>query len=893
MHPFPHLSIHRAATAVAAVTVLTLGCGGPLPTESPVVAQALLLQGEQTLEGRIETTVFDDFARGLATVTRTLVTPDGQRYRLELGDRPVPGRRGQTVRVRGTVSGDTLAVAAGDATAVQVVEGGFGTAAVPHGIKKLAVVLVKFSDDPSMPHTVQQMREWAFTAPDSVNNYYREISRGRVGLTGHLSASGDVVDWVNVPPSSSCGEAVDAANVALEQQDFDLTPYDNVMYIMPGMAPLCASHAWDNRSVITWVEKLIMAHELGHNFGIGHADGWSCQEPVVSSSAAPPLHVPLSSNCSLVGYADTFDIMGLGYRHTSPFHKWTLDYLAPSNLAVWSASGDFTLAPSELNTTAMQMLRVPRPAAGDGSFFQLEVRRPMGLFDNFAPSDPVVDGVSVRLGPGEAGWADLRLIDMRPETSEGVEAFNNAALPAGQAFFDEQDRYAFHVLSVGSAGATVRVLGNRTPIKINFQPAASPVPAGYLVDGGAAFGNRGNGQSYGWNVDNAVNARDRNSTATPGGDQRYDTLNHMQKTPGATTWELAVPSGPYWVRIATGDTSTDSVFKTTVEGVLVIDATPSAEQRWFHRSGVVNVQDGRLTVTSGAGAVNNKICFIEVVSLAMTAGDTVKPTVSITAPVSNATVSGTAVTVSASASDNVGVVGVQLKLDGANLGAEDTSSPYNTSWNTTLVASGVHRLEAVARDAAGNSTTSAAVVVVVGNSSGAFVQGGGADGIVAIEAEHYASKISRASKDWTFASEAAAAGAAVMACLPDTGGNINTGYATTSPQLNFRVNFVRTGTHHVWVRGRAPNDAADSLHIGIDGSAPTSADRITGFGTAFGWSKNTMDGVVATINVSSTGLHTINVWMREDGMVLDKLVLTSNAGFTPTATGPAESNWAP
>ncbi|PYV42491.1 MAG: hypothetical protein DMG09_02430, partial [Acidobacteria bacterium] len=60
--------------------------------------------------------------------------------------------------------------------------------------------------------------------------------------------------------------------------------------------------------------------------------------------------------------------------------------------------------------------------------------------------------------------------------------------------------------------------------------------------------------------------------------------------------------------------------------------------------------------------------------------DTTPPTVSITSPSSGSTVSGT-ITVTASASDNVGVAGVQFKLDGANLGGEDTSSPYSVSWN--------------------------------------------------------------------------------------------------------------------------------------------------------------------------------------------------------------------
>src|SRR5439155_583441 len=85
--------------------------------------------------------------------------------------------------------------------------------------------------------------------------------------------------------------------------------------------------------------------------------------------------------------------------------------------------------------------------------------------------------------------------------------------------------------------------------------------------------------------------------------------------------------------------------------------------------------------------------------------------VSITSPPGGATVSGT-VTIAATASDNVAVVGVQFKLDGANLGAEDTTNPYTVSWDTTTAATGPHTLTAVARDAAGNaSTTSVAVTV--------------------------------------------------------------------------------------------------------------------------------------------------------------------------------------
>ena len=94
--------------------------------------------------------------------------------------------------------------------------------------------------------------------------------------------------------------------------------------------------------------------------------------------------------------------------------------------------------------------------------------------------------------------------------------------------------------------------------------------------------------------------------------------------------------------------------------------------------------------------------------------DTTAPTVSLTAPASGATVSGS-VTVSANASDNVGVVGVQFRLDGNNLGAEDTAAPYSTSWNTTGASNGSHSLTAVARDAAGNLRTSTARTITVSN----------------------------------------------------------------------------------------------------------------------------------------------------------------------------------
>jgi hypothetical protein len=166
--------------------------------------------------------------------------------------------------------------------------------------------------------------------------------------------------------------------------------------------------------------------------------------------------------------------------------------------------------------------------------------------------------------------------------------------------------------SVPKALVPRSALFSRFGARINFQPAASAVPAGYLADGGAVFGLRANGERYGWNADNAAQARDRNLASSP--DQRYDTLTHLQKpaNPNAS-WEIMVPDGTYTVRVVAGDPGYfDSVFRLEVEGVATVSGTPTSSTRWLEGTSTVTVDDGRLTLTNGAGASNNKICFVEI-----------------------------------------------------------------------------------------------------------------------------------------------------------------------------------------------------------------------------------------------------------------------------------------
>jgi hypothetical protein len=170
-----------------------------------------------------------------------------------------------------------------------------------------------------------------------------------------------------------------------------------------------------------------------------------------------------------------------------------------------------------------------------------------------------------------------------------------------------------------------------------------------------------------------------------------------------------------------------------------------------------------------------------------------------------------------------------------------------------------------------------------------FKQDVGTDGLAVAEVENNHANISRNGKSWTSNATAGYSGAGALIVGPNTGVNQATGYAANSPRLDFKVNFVKTGVHHVWVRGIGANGSDDSCHVGLDGAEVSTADALSSFGTGWTWSRACMDGTSATLNIATPGVHTINVWMREDGFVIDKLLLSVNVNYAPSGTGPAES----
>jgi hypothetical protein len=178
-----------------------------------------------------------------------------------------------------------------------------------------------------------------------------------------------------------------------------------------------------------------------------------------------------------------------------------------------------------------------------------------------------------------------------------------------------------------------------------------------------------------------------------------------------------------------------------------------------------------------------------------------------------------------------------------------------------------------------------------GTSAEPLHQDSGPDGIVSVEAENFDNKEpGQDGSEWELVGPTE--GFTGEAGMQVTGGGSNdTDYSILSPRLDYEVYFSKTGTHYVWVRAWGAGGGDDSCHAGLDGAEIPTCDRMSGWNANYTWSNSTMDPEDSTFEVTSTGLHTVNIWMREDGLIVDKIVITTNPDFSPAATdaGPAES----
>ncbi|MBL8214296.1 MAG: hypothetical protein JNK87_26485 [Bryobacterales bacterium] len=208
-----------------------------------------------------------------------------------------------------------------------------------------------------------------------------------------------------------------------------------------------------------------------------------------------------------------------------------------------------------------------------------------------------------------------------------------------------------------------------------------------------------------------------------------------------------------------------------------------------------------------------------------------------------------------------------------------TSPPVTSATNVIVTATSV-------ADSSVSATAQLRVVPVAPSSGAVFVE---QDGLVSMEAES-ASTIARPPHAWILRTGPGASGGNYLSAEPDSGIYHDT-EVSRAPEAIFAVRFTQTGTYQVWLRGKAPSVASDSVNVGLDGALVFTGQRLSNFVAGdWTWSHLAMDGAYPiTINIATAGLHTIHLWMREDGFAVDKIVLTKSTSFEPADLGPAQS----
>ena len=215
---------------------------------------------------------------------------------------------------------------------------------------------------------------------------------------------------------------------------------------------------------------------------------------------------------------------------------------------------------------------------------------------------------------------------------------------------------------------------------------------------------------------------------------------------------------------------------------------------------------------------------------------------------------------------------------------DSTSGP---TVSHTYGAAGTYAVTLTVTDGGGATGSTTRDVTVSDEAVGPYLE---SDGLVVFEAES-AERTARGGHAWDTAANLAGAVGGAVAATPNTGANVNTDVPNSSPELRWPVRFTTAGTYYVWGRVRAATNDDDSFHAGLDGAAVSTASRVTAGGATGGgwtWARKTMAGASATLSVGA-GDHTVNVWMREDGLEFDRALLTTDPSYVPVGTGPPES----
>jgi chitodextrinase len=401
----------------------------------------------RTFEGRLVMAHGDDFTglgKGHATYDYSLVTSSGTYTLTFPGKAPSAFLNGAEVKVRGTAQGQTVAVGASSADTSVTTAASSGTSST----KRVLLLLVNFTTNTSQPWSTSTATGIMFTNANSVANYFAEESYGALTMTG------DVFGYVTISfDTTGCNysDLASKANSAATAAGVVLSNYTNIQYAFPSLGACGWSGLAYMPGTQTWINGAlglrVASHELSHNFGVHHASTYNCVDNGVRVALSAT-----ASNCTASEYGDPFSVMGAASnRHTSCQELYQMKFFGSAETTTVTTAGTYTVGAADDPSSPLKCLRVSR---GNGTYIYMELREPYGAyFDNFSPTDPVVNGASLRLASDWTTITQTKLIDTTPATS----SYNDAALAVGSSFTDPLTGMTVTTVSLDASGVTVSI----------------------------------------------------------------------------------------------------------------------------------------------------------------------------------------------------------------------------------------------------------------------------------------------------------------------------------------------------------------------------------------------------------------------------------------------------